>query len=86
MRNDDRFRQSILAELERLSTVDCHSHTRLQRVYSEEGPFDLFSMTSYFERDMISTGGEGIYKGAKTDEERWQRLKPILDRARNVSY
>ncbi|HID95643.1 MAG TPA: hypothetical protein EYP53_06265 [Candidatus Latescibacteria bacterium] len=83
------IRQQILSELEGIRTVDCHSHTHLRKAYYEAGGFDLFSLTSYFERDIASTVGMEtgeIYKDARTDEERWQRLKKVLQKSRNVSY
>lgn len=80
------FRQRLLSELGEIKTVDCHSHTHLRRSYYETGGFDLFSLTSYFERDIASTTGDAIYQGAKTDEERWLRLKAVLQKSRNVSY
>lgn len=80
------LRRRLLTELEGIKTVDCHSHTRLEREYYAAGGFDLFSMTSYFERDLVATGGDRVYEGATTDEERWQRLKAVLAKARNVSY
>ena len=82
----DNLRQGLLSELEKIKTVDCHSHTHLRRTYYEEGGFDLFSLTSYFERDIASTAGEGIYQGAETDDDRWLRLKGVLQKSRNVSY
>jgi predicted TIM-barrel fold metal-dependent hydrolase len=80
------FRQELLAELEKIKTVDCHSHTQLKSAYYENGPFDLFSLTSYFDRDIQSTAGGPIYEGAKDDKERWLRLKQVLCKSRNVSY
>lgn len=82
----DTLRQQILRELEGIGTVDCHSHTQLRREYYAAGGFNLFTMTSYFERDIATTTGGPIYDGATTDEERWERLKPVLEKARNVSY
>jgi predicted TIM-barrel fold metal-dependent hydrolase len=80
-------RERILRELESLETVDCHSHTMLRRnYYRAEGGYDLFSLMSYFTRDIQATAGENIYEGTTTDEERWRRLKPVLDKTRNVSY
>ena len=86
MNKDNSLRQQLLSELERIKTVDCHSHTHLRRTYYEAGGFDLFSLTSYFERDIASTAGEEIYKGAKSDDDRWLRLKAVLQKSRNVSY
>ena len=86
MRYSNDFRKILLSELEGLKTVDCHSHTDLRSVYYEEGPLDLFSLTSYFNRDIDSTAGGPIYEGANNDTERWLRLKAVLAKARNVSY
>lgn len=80
------LRRDLLAELESIRTVDCHSHTRLKHVYYQTGPFDLFSLTSYFERDLSSTAGSPVYDGAGDDAERWLRLKAALQKTRNVSY
>jgi len=86
MKRHEELRKRILSELENIRTVDCHSHTVLRKEYYENGGLDLFSLMAYFNRDIASTAGNAIYKGAKTDEERWQRLKAVLDKARNVSY
>ena len=80
------LRQTILAELESIKTVDCHSHTRLESEYYAQGPYDLFSLTSYFQRDLASTAGGDAYAGTRTAEERWERLRAVLARTRNVSY
>ena len=86
MSQSNEVRQSILEALESVETVDCHSHTHLRSTYYEAGGFSLFSLTSYFDRDIASTAGGEIYKDAQSDEERWQRLRPVLEKARNVSY
>ena len=80
------LRAQILSELEGIKTVDCHSHTQLRRQYYAASGFDLFTMTSYFERDIATTAGGPIYDGATTDEARWERLKAVLEKSRNVSY
>ena len=82
----DTLRAQILSELEGIKTVDCHSHTQLRRQYYAADGFDLFTMTSYFERDIATTAGGPIYEGATTDEARWERLKAVLEKSRNVSY
>ena len=74
-----------------IETVDCHSHTCLRREYYDSVPHDLFELTgqSYFGRDIQATTGKNadrIYDGASSDEEKWQILKGILARTRNVSY
>ena len=86
MKSPNTFRSELLKELKGLKTVDCHSHTYLSSRYYDEGPYDLFSLTSYFDRDINSTAGGPIYEGAQTDEERWQCLKKILAKARNTTY
>lgn len=86
---DESFRRELLDEMQAIKTVDCHSHTCLRRVYYESGEKNLFNLMSYFEREIYSVAGKGsaqLYEGAASDEERWQRLKPVLDRARNTSY
>ncbi len=84
------FRLELMAEMTGLKTVDCHSHTALESEYREAVPLSLFSMGSYFERDIQSTlhfeGGGGLYNGCTSDTQRWERLRGILDKARNVSY
>ena len=83
------FRQRLWDEMAELATVDCHSHTMLRRVYEARPDRNLFTMTAYFDRDiagMIGTPADELYAGAGSDAERWQRLKPILARGRNVSY
>ncbi len=84
------FRLELMAEMTGLKTVDCHSHTALESEYREAVPLSLFSMGSYFDRDIQSTlhfeGGGGLYNGCTSDAQRWARLRGILDKARNVSY
>jgi len=83
------FRARLLEEMRTLRTVDCHSHTALRSEYYAAGERTLFSLMSYFERevDSVTGGGSGqLYAGTATDEERWQRLKPVLQRAGTTSY
>ncbi len=80
------FRQKLLDELQGIKTVDSHSHTRLKSEYYADGPFDLFTLTSYFERDIQTSARTAIYEGAHDDRQRWQRLKTALTKAQNVSY
>jgi len=83
------FRNHLLAEMEAIEAVDCHSHTCLRSEYYEAGPRSLFSLGSYFDRDIQSVTGQasgGMYADCDCDEERWQRLKSVLKQARNVSY
>jgi uncharacterized protein len=86
---DHPFRQHLLDEMAALPTVDCHSHTILRREYEGRRPLDLFTLTSYFDRDISALTGQSaaaLYDGAATDAERWQRLRGVLARGRNVSY
>jgi predicted TIM-barrel fold metal-dependent hydrolase len=83
------FRDDLLAEMQDLRTVDCHSHTCLRSEYYEAGPRSLFGLGSYFDRDIQSVTGKAtgdLYADCESDQERWQRLRGVLDRARNVSY
>ncbi len=80
------LREALLGALRETKTVDCHSHTRLRKDYYGAGGFDLFSLTSYFQRDIDSTSGGNLYEGARTDEEKWLRLKGVLQKSRNVTY
>ncbi len=85
------FRQRLLDEMVDVPTVDCHSHTMLRREYEAQAVEDrnLFTITSYFRRDeggIVEMGHERSLAGARSDGERWQRLKSIIERAQNVSY
>jgi len=83
------FREQLLTEMDSLKTVDCHSHTCLRSEYYQAGPRSLFDIGSYFDRDIESVTGQmpqAMYANCDSDEERWQRLKGVLDKARNVSY
>lgn len=83
------MRLKLMAEMTGLKTVDCHSHTTLESEYRKAAPLSLFSMGSYFERDIQSTlhfEGGGLYDGCRSDAQRWARLRGVLDKARNVSY
>lgn len=86
---DGRFRDEVLAEMQSIPTVDCHSHTIRPSAYFDAGPRSLFSFTSYFDRTIDSVTGapaSRLYEGCTTDAQRWQRVKPVLAKARNVSY
>ncbi len=69
-----------------IKTVDCHSHTMSRAEYQTSAPLDLFRIQSYFGREIEALVGPDPYPGAENDEERWQRLRAILDRTRNTSY
>ena len=53
MRSDESLRQEFLAAMRECEVVDTHSHTRFPDRYYAEGPYDLFSLNSYFERDIV---------------------------------
>ena len=84
------FRDRLLDEMRDISTVDCHSHTCLQRDYYAMER-NLFSLRSYFNReiqaqlDLPDQEYEGIY-GGMPDEERWKILRSVVERAGNTSY
>ena len=83
------FRDELLAEMESVRTVDCHSHTMLSREYYRVPEWNLFNLMAYFGRDIQSTTGKAgaeLFDGARNDAERWQILKDILHKAGNVSY
>lgn len=83
------FRDRLLEAMQSLRTVDCHSHTCLRREYYRSGRKDLFTLMSYFERDLQGATGQSssqLYAQATSDEERWTLLKGVLARTRNVSY
>ena len=85
----ERFRQELLDRMQQIRTVDCHSHTALKSEYYNLGRRDLFNLMSYYEREIMSATGKGsgqLYEGTSSDEERWERLKPVLARTENVSY
>lgn len=83
------LRDDLLAHLSSLPVVDCHSHTKLKREYYAQGPYDLFSMTAYFQREIAAIAP--LLPGpcldpAAPDEERWCHLREILRHTRNMSY
>lgn len=83
------LRDRLLEAMQDLRTVDCHSHTCLRQEYYRSGRKDLFTLMSYFERDLQGTTGQSsgqLYAQASSDEERWAILKGVLARTRNVSY
>jgi len=85
----DSLRDQLLHGMGELQTVDCHAHTAGPAEYAAAAPLSLFTMGSYFERDIQSVSGKGggeLYAGCTTDAQRWQRLRPVLAKARNVSY
>ena len=78
MRSDESLRQEFLAAMRECEVVDTHSHTRFPDRYYAEGPYDLFSLNSYFERDIVGLLGKDPYHGCSTDEEKWERLRTAL--------
>lgn len=84
--NVNSMKRYLLEDLEKIKIVDCHSHTISKSEYYENAPYDLFRLESYFRREIASINGKNIFLGAKTDYERWLRLKGVLKRASNVSY
>ncbi len=85
----DALRDELLAEMQAVQTVDCHSHTVLRRDYYAAGPRSLFNLSSYFDRDIASVTGHGpaeLYADCESDEERWAKLRGVLAKARNVTY
>ncbi|MBM3211382.1 hypothetical protein FJZ33_04115, partial [Candidatus Poribacteria bacterium] len=83
------FREELLEMMGEIQTVDCHSHTCLKRDYYKSGTRNLFNLMSYYEREINSATGKGsgdLYSNAKSDAERWECLKPVVKRTRNVSY
>lgn len=85
----DNIRERLLEEMQKISTVDCHSHTDSPKVYYENSPYNLFTFMTYFNREIEALSGKissTLFKEASSDAERWKILKNILVRARNVSY
>jgi len=86
---DDKFRKEFLEAMQEIRTVDCHSHTTLKSGYYSAGQLNLFNLMSYYDREIHAATGKGagqLFADAKSDAERWERFKPVLDRTRNVSY
>ena len=83
------FREELLETMQQIRTIDCHSHTTLKSGYYKSGQRNLFNLMSYYEREINAATGKGsgqLYAGAGSDAERWERLKPVVERTRNVSY
>jgi len=83
------FRDELLEVMQEIRTIDCHSHTNLKSEYYKWGKLNLFNLMSYYERDIQSVAGKGsaqLYDGISSDAEKWERLKPVVERSRNVSY
>lgn len=84
--NYQHARQYFLELLQECEIVDAHSHTKTPATYYAQGPFDLFTLNSYFSRDAAGILGEQPYAGCTDDEQRWQRLRLMLDKGRNITY
>jgi len=83
------FRDELLEVMNGIKTIDCHSHTNLKSGYYKIGELNLFNLMSYYEREIGAASGKGsgqLYADAKSDAEKWQILKPIIERTHNVSY
>lgn len=83
------FREELLEIMQEIKTIDCHSHTNLKSSYYKIGQINLFNLMSYYEREIYSATGKGLGQlcaDAKTDAERWQILKSVVERTHNVSY
>jgi len=79
----------LLEEMRAIHTVDCHSHTDSLKAYYKNGPYDLFTLMAYFNREIEASTGKApneLFTSASSDAERWKILKGILERSRNVSY
>jgi predicted TIM-barrel fold metal-dependent hydrolase len=82
------FREELLEIMKQIRTIDCHSHTTLKRDYYKN-KYNLFNLMSYYERDINSTTGQGLGQlcaDAKSDTERWEIFKSVIERTHNVSY
>ena len=85
----NKFREELLETMREIRTIDCHSHTALKSGYYKSSPRNLFNLMSYYEREIQAATGKGsgqLYANTKSDAERWECLKPVIDRTRNVSY
>ncbi|NPV46534.1 MAG: amidohydrolase family protein [Armatimonadetes bacterium] len=83
------LRSELLQLMAATPTVDCHAHTRSESEYYDQGPYDLFTLGSYFDREIGALSGQfpgRYYDREAPDEERWQHLKAIVDRCFNESY
>ncbi|MGD9497294.1 MAG: amidohydrolase family protein [Armatimonadota bacterium] len=83
------LRDELLAAMQSTRTVDCHSHTASREQYYQAAPLSIFTLSSYFFRDIESVTGLApakLYEGCRSDQQRWERLKGVLAKARNVSY
>ena len=78
--------QAILAEIESLRAVDCHSHTFSRREYYEKGPYDLFSIPSPFEAWHVFPEAKGpVFAEDMSDGDKWRKLKGLLEGLSNTT-
>lgn len=85
----DALRLRLVEEMQSIRTVDCHSHTDSPRVYYDNGPYDLFTLMAYFNREIEALTGrtpDELFASTFSDSEKWEILKEILVRTRNTSY
>lgn len=83
------LRHELVELMAATPTVDCHAHTCSESDYYNNGPYDLFTLSSYFDREIGALSGQfpgRYYDREAPDEERWQHLKAIVDRCLNESY
>jgi uncharacterized protein len=86
---DNSFRDELLETMRQIRTIDCHSHTTLKSGYYSMGQLNLFNLMSYYEREIGAATGKGLGQlcaDAKSDAEKWQILKSVVERTHNVSY
>lgn len=82
-------KEELLEAMQEIKTIDCHSHTMLKREYYKLGQLDLFNLMSYYEREIGSATGKSsgqLYAEAKSELEKWNILKSVIQRTHNVSY
>ena len=79
-------REDFLARMKEIPIVDCHSHTCTPERYYGEGPYSIFTLNSYFERDLAGLADMNALAACGTDEERWAIYKGALEKGRNVSF
>lgn len=79
-------REELIARMQECSIVDCHSHTKSPETYYKEGPFSIFNLNSYWERDIVGLADMQALNACTTDEQRWEIFKGALEKGRNISY
>ena len=86
MQKREILRREFLEAMRDIEVVDAHSHTRTPEQYYLRGPYNLFTLESYFERELHGLVSGIPYAGCENDEQRWLQLKSALDKGRNVSF